>query len=527
MKKNWFLLFVLLCSVSIFTGCSDDEDNSWKNIPDTEISGENADLTVNGAASTGSVKLTVQNPELAILDLKNVINGYPDVSMDVTLTKQTDTTFIFVGSKDLTTAPTKATEKLPALLKIDVKGSVTVSGKIKIDITTSGVALSVGTYSGNNLKLTYSDRELPSKTITLSVAEGSASAFLSLPNIIPGEPEAIISDVQLNENNEFNGQGQTAGGCIVKYAGSVKDEVMTLSLNVTLSNELLGNLNGTWNMPDTVVYTDEGRVSYAPILFNWKASAPVMEDGKLSSDQITDLLRLVASPILANVLHTVTFHSDGNITAEYFPNLKFDEKLIGDMLNGMIDIPEDRKWEVSPVNLAFWYTKNDTLFVIPNLEMILNQISLNNGTDLSQLATIIKNILPTVQNLSEEELQEMIKSMLEKYELPIDINQIKIKNILNWLITGVPVKYKIGNGLQAYVDKEMVAPFMSLLLPILPSVQEKLDSTMIELSPGHPQSIGDLLRLMGPFMLGIGEVTQIEDMWKDTSVFELGLELKK
>lgn len=55
MKKNLLYVLALMASVMFFTGCSDDDDNSWKEIPSTEIKGENATLTVNGQAVAGSI----------------------------------------------------------------------------------------------------------------------------------------------------------------------------------------------------------------------------------------------------------------------------------------------------------------------------------------------------------------------------------------------------------------------------------------------------------------------------------------
>ena len=37
MKKNLLYLFALICSVSLFTACSDDDDNSWQELPKGEI----------------------------------------------------------------------------------------------------------------------------------------------------------------------------------------------------------------------------------------------------------------------------------------------------------------------------------------------------------------------------------------------------------------------------------------------------------------------------------------------------------
>ena len=44
MKKNLFYLFALICSMSLFTACSDDDDDTWQQIPQTELSGDKADL---------------------------------------------------------------------------------------------------------------------------------------------------------------------------------------------------------------------------------------------------------------------------------------------------------------------------------------------------------------------------------------------------------------------------------------------------------------------------------------------------
>ena len=48
MKKNLLYLFALICSVSLFTACSDDDDNSWQELPKGEIKAENVDFQLNG-----------------------------------------------------------------------------------------------------------------------------------------------------------------------------------------------------------------------------------------------------------------------------------------------------------------------------------------------------------------------------------------------------------------------------------------------------------------------------------------------
>ena len=47
MKKNLFYLFALICSMSLFTACSDDDDENWKKVPNQIITAENLELETN------------------------------------------------------------------------------------------------------------------------------------------------------------------------------------------------------------------------------------------------------------------------------------------------------------------------------------------------------------------------------------------------------------------------------------------------------------------------------------------------
>lgn len=139
MKKNLFLLFAFLCSITFFTACSDDdEDAGWKKIPTEEIKGDNATLQVNGeTVSNGSVKFEVKSGEQAVVTLNNVILAYPEVAVDVTMEEQADGTYNFSGEKGMTAAPgTRATET-PVIATIKLKGNVTLDGKVKVEATTT------------------------------------------------------------------------------------------------------------------------------------------------------------------------------------------------------------------------------------------------------------------------------------------------------------------------------------------------------------------------------------------------------
>lgn len=137
MKKNLFLLLALLCSVTFFVGCGDDEDESWQQIPKEEIKGENAVLKVNGeTVSNGSVIFETKSAEQAVVTLKNVIIAYPEVAVDVTMEKQADGSYNFSGEKGMTTAPGTRATATSVIATVKVTGNVTLDGKVQVEATT-------------------------------------------------------------------------------------------------------------------------------------------------------------------------------------------------------------------------------------------------------------------------------------------------------------------------------------------------------------------------------------------------------
>lgn len=138
MKKNLFLFLVLLCSVTLFVGCGDDEDTSWQQIPKEEIKGDKATLQVNGETVTeGSVKFETKSAEQAVVTLSNVIIAYPEVAVDVTMEKQADGSYNFSGEKGMTTAPgTRAAATTPVIATVKVTGNITLDGKVKVEAAT-------------------------------------------------------------------------------------------------------------------------------------------------------------------------------------------------------------------------------------------------------------------------------------------------------------------------------------------------------------------------------------------------------
>ena len=108
MKKNLlYYLFVVLCTATLFTSCSDDDDKAWKNIPQDEIEIQKVTFEVNGEqATTGTLQMAVKNGSEAVLTLKNVIPGYATIPVNVKLEEQADDSFVFFrrGRFDYTTS---------------------------------------------------------------------------------------------------------------------------------------------------------------------------------------------------------------------------------------------------------------------------------------------------------------------------------------------------------------------------------------------------------------------------------------
>lgn len=179
MKKNLLYLFALICSVSLFTACSDDDDNSWQELPKGEIKAENVDFQLNGASTTGTVNFEATSLQSATVGFKNVIDGYSDVTVDVAMEKQADGSFKFNGTKDIMTKPvTRETAKPTPLLKVTVDGTITPEGKVALNVSATGAGLYIGTYKGETLVLTYGEIALTGKEVVFDATDGDNVSIL-------------------------------------------------------------------------------------------------------------------------------------------------------------------------------------------------------------------------------------------------------------------------------------------------------------------------------------------------------------
>lgn len=548
MKKNLFYLFALVCSMSLFTACSDDDDEgTWKEIPQTEISVSegNAVLLINGEASTtGSVQMTVKNESEATLAMKNVIPGYSDLQVDVDLEKQADNSYKFAGVTKVNTAPsTRVASSEPAILTVEIDGTIFLDGKVNINITASGAGLFIGTYTDAQLALKYSDADLTGKTVYYTIA--NSVPVLTLVNVIPGETTTAISGVYPDKNGAFSGEVTTATGATVAYSGSLTAASgMALNIGATLSTSAQDGLVATWPLSHELINIDESESGHPIVRMAWKLN----ESSKISLDQLCYVLLSYISSPLAEVLQNITLTADGNLTASYYNGIlpyyydedsqewkkvEFDKPFMGMQIPvelawimqvaGSAINPYERVWLSSPKNLIHWYAKDGYIHLVPNIAQILKQLAADQSVDKGTLESInaVMAILPTLDTMDDKTLEDLAQNAIKSLLPDIDVTGLDanlIRQVLGWLTDGIPLKYKAENGyLYLYVDKDMVAPFMKILIPLLPTLEEQLGKFMPAELP---------LSMVLNMYFGINSLTVLGDAWGETTEFELGINFK-
>ena len=185
MKKNLFYyLFAVICSVTLFTACSDDdEDTTWQQIP--EITNDNVTLKLNDKTPAGATAtLDIIDGENAKVTLVNVIYGHESVPVDVTMEKNNDTSYTFSGSTDLDAAKEAMTS---SPLKVAVSGIVDTAGKVTIDVVTSGWASVSGVYANDSLAITFDGKSHSNDAdyaVTLTVKDNGSAATLVFKKIV-------------------------------------------------------------------------------------------------------------------------------------------------------------------------------------------------------------------------------------------------------------------------------------------------------------------------------------------------------
>lgn len=394
------------------------------------------------------------------------------------------------------------------------------------------------TFGSGEAKLTmnYGGEAVVGKQVAFNTAD-SKTATLTLKDVIPGEAETSISDIQLVEGKEqytFEGSTTTTrtAGVTISYSGTVKKGDLTLSLNVTMPNtqgwaktyelgEFTKGDEKYWvysrqgfkppfkyilkemTRTETVI----GSAGYVAIAHTYPAAGTTAQDtiNACNITTFTDKFRGALGCLLPQVLQAVTLESDGNITASYSSNpISFDQSYL---INPQGTTPEMVKalisgqtWQQSPKNLAYWFEKDSKLYIKLNIAAIVSQ-SMGNDALGGIISAVLSSDVATIKNLLKGLNMDIANSLL-------NLDDKTFAQILDWLKNGIPVKVNKANGhTYFYLDREVIGPIMKespIWLPIIePMIPE--------------ESLAMAMSTINNILLGYGY----------TSKFEIGLDLKQ
>lgn len=399
----------------------------------------------------------------------------------------------------------------------------------------------------STLDLTYSGEKLIGKTVSFQT-EDSKKGTLTLNDIIPGEKETSfrINLSEQEDNYTFSGETVSGAGATVKYAGSITPKTMKLDLNVTMPqnqwmktyqmseltrgrgkdvirNQTTGEYE--WGESDNQILT--------AALYTDMDLEMVKEAGSLYAT-VSVIIKGMGGYLLPQLLKSVTLESDGNITAEYTS----DELQLGEQKFSEIDMDnpasqqqvinfimmklmfntlsadditaatQGRNYAESPRGLAFWYLKNDLLYVKLNLPGIISLAMQGQGqtVDAHLIAgiadAILKSnpfLLKTLLGVVSESLDNSLLSMIA------NMDHQSFQMFFSWIKEGIPMQIEKENGhTHIYLNREALSP----LIAFIPHLQPAME--------GIPN--------FGP-MLYNSYIGPLYDNWSIITQLDLGLDL--
>ncbi len=336
-----------------------------------------------------------------------------------------------------------------------------------------------------NLNLTYSGETMIGKSVDFSTVIGE-TANITLYNIIPGDEALKMTNIPISGDKtgySFTGNATGTLGTSFKYAGRI--EVGQFTLEIT-DIQLAANAITTQRQWYTIPYTGEGEDETDPstgIEYTNATYGVHFHSDNENVSSLAGIVEAVAGNILGSVLRSINFCEDGNITARYASMPQVEGGIFGYFMP--LPIRPESDYNLSPINLATYYIKGNSLYVIPNIEMIFKQLQSNKTRAIS--VTDMKEILELIDRWLTTGIRFNI------------VSEIKPESLFN---DGSYIKHT--GDMMLYVDKSEVGILFNLL-PLLKDVIP--DSDMKE-------TLVQLLDMLVPELIA-------------SKVFELGIVLQK
>lgn len=243
-----------------------------------------------------------------------------------------------------------------------------------------------GTYSnklsalanGDSLILSYNGNTFIGKDVEFKTDDGK-TAHIILKYVLPHDKETTIAGISLTAGSDsysFSGDATASTGTAFHYQGNIQAGRLVLELSDIMIPENRLRTNGTWHIAhENASYynVDNGSIqTMIGMLYN-------LVGGKLVSN------------LISSVLDGLTFQADGNIIARYAPLP--DSIQIGSLIGSYIKHPAN-DWTASLPNLATYYVEDNTsIYVIPQIDMIIRQMMINRQTKTDSGDSSMENAL--------------------------------------------------------------------------------------------------------------------------------------
>lgn len=443
MKKNWFYLFALICSVALFTACSDDEDTSWMEYQDpTEYTESMQTVTVDGnVQSNAIVTFAATSANTGTVTFDNLL-GESNLLIDVNLLK-TDTGYDFSGAKDLKEGYT-----------VNVAGSVT-SETITVTVTTTGYATIDGSYymSSGNLSLTLNGVAVDAASSTASVSVATVSdsqVTISLSGVLPAVYDAEQSGLYFTMENltlaqeegteVYNISGTaTYGAATYTVSGSVSaDNVLSLSVDTNIDSPVVGE----W----AVRMGDQGAVVIAEV--NTPGQSITLPDS------IYNYVPAEMRPLLSQTMTDAQIMNVAQrFLGQYVPYLKsLNFKATGDIDIVYVDMANPTV-EQTLSGLLSYVVLDDQILLAPNINALLGMFMSTSNTKA------------------------------------IDFDP-------SGLLVGAPIPLFFegdGSSLSFWVDETVVGPLASFVDGLMPLISMMLPSMGVDVDPVVLKMVGDII----------------------------------
>ncbi len=327
-------------------------------------------------------------------------------------------------------------------------------------------------YRGDKLALKLNGKEFSGTSVSFN-SENKKNATLTLNKLIPGEPALEVKNLIVEElaGDDYTFAGENKNDDrIVLVEGAVKSGVLSLNTSFKVISKVVGEwmlakpeMDDSYNMVSSCIHleivTDVDSIAF-PI---W-GKLPINPNPEIEGDLgLTTLLQTLGGGILPGLLKKMNLKEDGNLIASYH------------QITGIQDLfqPDATPLVDSEEGLVRYNVKDGQIYILVDIESLLGRSTENNPTS-------------------------MLMTMLE---------------------TGIPLKVQLdGEKMRAYVDREMMLPFMSVLELLLPMIDDlELDPNFAAMgitNESLKQLVNDIINLVtksSKVELGLNLTSFVED----------------